>query len=154
MRFYYLFLITFLASCQNTSSSDHGSNALPSELKPLHAEVIGIHDEVMPEMGKITDMQNKVTSLLQEQRKEVPVNTDKLKETNRILGQLNRAESAMWDWMHNFSKLDSIPMDEKERFLQSEKLSAENMKTLVLEGIKEASAFLEKNPHTTTTNEN
>ncbi|NND34003.1 MAG: hypothetical protein HKN76_15550 [Saprospiraceae bacterium] len=147
MRFYYIFLIIVAAACQsNNSPSGTDSADLPSELEPLYEEVINIHDEVMPEMSKVTQLQTQVTDRLKGQRAEQPINTEKLKETNQILGQLNRAESAMWDWMHNFGKLDSIPPSEKERFLQSEKLSAENMKNLVLESIKEATEFLEQTP--------
>jgi hypothetical protein len=150
MRVLFILFLGLLACQNNEKGAGHDTAGLSAELKPLYEEVLTIHDEVMPEMSKLTQLQNQTTELLQQRRAETPVDTDKLKETNQVLGQLNRAESAMWDWMHGFGALDSIPADKKQSFLMEQKLSAENMRDLVLNSIKEASDYVQKNATETT----
>jgi hypothetical protein len=141
-----LFFLTFLVliGCQSNESGDHQN--VPKDLRSLHQEVLAIHDEVMPKMSLLTGLQAQMGDKLKELRASQPTDMQKLKEANQVLGQLNRSESAMWDWMDGFSKFDSIPADEKEVFLLNEKASAEDMKTLMLNSIKTAQEFMVENP--------
>lgn len=141
-----LFFLTFLVliSCQSNESAEHQN--VPKDLRSLHQEVLDIHDEVMPKMSLLTGLQAQLGDKLKELRASQPIDMEKLREANSVLGQLNRSESAMWDWMDGFSKFDSIPVDEKEVFLLNEKASAEDMKNLMINSIKSAEEFIAENP--------
>ena len=124
----------------STQSAD-----LPSELEPLYGEIMEAHDEVMPKMSELTKLQDLMINELDTLRNQQPVDMKKLAEANRILGGLNRAENAMWSWMHNFSKLDSIPLPDKERFLQSEKTSAFSLRDLMSQSLTQATEYIKSN---------
>lgn len=135
----------FIIACGNDQVGNMPQESLPEHLQPLYEEILQIHDEVMPEMNQISKLQNSLSSQLDSLRKQEPVDKEKLKETNRMLGELNRAENAMWSWMHSFSKLDSVPEDDKEKFLRAEKSSANSMKDLMLRSIADANEYLKAN---------
>lgn len=136
--------ILLLAGCKNASENSSNNHKIPTSLQPLHQEVLAIHDEVMPRMGEISNLQEKLIARLEVLRGQEPINTDSLKQANQVLGQLNRSESAMWDWMHGFSALDSIADDRKEAFLQTNKSTATEMRDLIVNSLEEAHAFLQE----------
>lgn len=138
-------LMVVSVACGNDNSDHAQQSSLPESLQPLHKEILQIHDEVMPEMNQISKLQNRLSNQLDTLRKQEPVDKNLLKETNRMLGELNRAENAMWSWMHGFSKLDSIPDDHKEKFLKAEKSSAQSMRDLMLHSIEDAKEYLDTN---------
>lgn len=142
-QFFVIILLGAFASCSGKSNEAASGirGAVPNELQPLYEEILAVHDEVMPELNTITSLQEQMKNKLDELRG-TPANTEALKEANRILGDLNKAENAMWSWMHNFSKLDSIPDGEKSAFLEVEKMSVNSMKELMLSSIEQAKAYL------------
>ncbi len=144
LQIIFVFIIFLLISCNISDSA--GQSKIPEELQPLYREALEIHDEVMPRMGELTLLQEKMTAKLDELRSAEPIDKEALRESNRILGQLNRSESAMWDWMHSFSTLDSIPGSEKEVFLTRSKSSAEDMKNLILSSLETARKYLQEHP--------
>ena len=89
----------------------------------LSKEVMVIHDEVMPKMDEIVDLQQRLKGFLM---------TTRMDSTNVIrqqvedgLTDLVRADEAMWEWMHAFK----LPTQEDERsdeeitkYLESEKI--------------------------------
>ncbi|MDH3648378.1 MAG: hypothetical protein OEQ53_01790 [Saprospiraceae bacterium] len=125
----------------NQSPGDLTPSAVSSDLRPLYDEILAVHDEVMPDLGTLTTLQEQVKIKLDELRA-LPDDKDAIVEANRILGTLNKAENAMWSWMHNFAKLDSIPQTQQEAFLKVEKLSVQDMKELVLTSIEQANSYL------------
>ena len=129
-------------------SSERGApgNDLPATLQPLYQEILAVHDAVMPDMQKLTNLQKQMVVVLDTLRTQTPIDNETLSQANRILGDLNRAENAMWNWMHNFGKLDSIPMTEKEKFLLSEKSAVESMRDLMIESMTKATSYLENHP--------
>ena len=152
MRIFYLLILASFFSCK--SGTGDGSNTDEVDIDQLHGEVLAIHDEVMPKMSTLTSLQSQVTDQLKALKSEQPVDKDKLKAANEVLGQLNRAESAMWDWMDSFSAFDTIVEVEKEAFLMTEKASAEDMKGLMLTSIDAAETYLKENPILIERNEN
>ena len=136
----------FLVFCSsNGQDKDHklaGGENIAKELRPLYDEVMAIHDEAMPKLSDIAKLQDQLVATLDTLRAQDA--KEELRRANRILGELNRAENAMWSWMHNFSKLDSISQSEKEMFLQQEKASASDMSSLVSSSIEAANTYLSK----------
>jgi len=141
-----LFLSLFMiwACKQNSSGSiTYDRAGLPKELSSLYNEVLAIHDEAMPELETITRYQEQLKTLLDSLRTNT-AEKQRLKEVNTVLGGLNKAENAMWTWMHNFSRLDSVPDLEKEAFLIREKASATDMNELIKGSIQQAAIYLSK----------
>ncbi len=133
--------------CQGGGGSHTDSNyedaRVPAELQGLYAEIMTVHDEMMPELQTITGMQRQLRDMLTELRAQEPVDLDKLGEVNKQLAGLNKAENAMWSWMHNFGKLDSIPDSEKEKFLKMEKVTVDDMKQIMLDNMHSAKTYLD-----------
>ncbi len=140
--------LALLFGCQSDNSDDSTMQrqSVSDELEPLYDEVMTIHDEVMPEMKTLTQLQEQMSVKLDTLRQQTPIDHDALQQANRVLGNLNRAEDAMWSWMHDFSKLDSVPETDHERFLLMEKSSALSMKELMLSSIASAKTYLNENP--------
>jgi hypothetical protein len=135
-----LFILFCNPSGKDNDQSNIGSEGISKELKPLYNEVMTIHDEAMPKLSDITKLQDQLKITLDSLRSRD--SKEDLVQANRILGELNRAENAMWSWMHNFSKLDSIPQSGKAMFLEQEKASATDMSNLVNSSIEAANAYL------------
>ena len=86
-------LVVFACITLSASMSSCDANAaLRDQYNTLFTEVIALHDEIMPEMGKLTELQEQ----LQAQDSMTPAQQeilDKLKETDR----------SMMSWMHDFT---------------------------------------------------
>lgn len=143
MRFFSFLLTLAFFSC---NSGTGGGSSENQEIEDLRAEVLAIHDEVMPKMSALTSLQSQLSDRLKNLKSQEEIDVERVKETNKILGELNRAENAMWDWMDGFSKLDSVPNEEKVRFLMGEKISAEGMRDLMLSSMHSANEFIKANP--------
>ena len=98
-----------------------------------------IHDWTMPLMGKIDNLREK---LKQERKLALNTNAKKYLEINNLLSELNRAEDSMFDWMNGF-KPDSIPVEERNQYIQMELSKVERMEGLMLGGIGMAEAHFE-----------
>ncbi|WP_200974141.1 hypothetical protein [Echinicola sp. 20G] len=99
-------------------------------------EVMVIHDEVMPKMGKIKSAQKR---LLQEaeilEKEDSDANSSEAKELRMIAGKLGDAYDGMFDWMHQYPKsFDDMAEDEVFKVLEEQKVKI----TKVNQDIKEA----------------
>ena len=138
--------LLLLIGCTSDNKTENAGSNIPETLRPLYEEVLQIHDDVMPEMSTLSKLQDQLSRKLDTLRAQTPPDRDALREANRVLGELNKAENAMWSWMHGFASLDSVPDHDKEIFLQREKLDALSMKDLMLTGIENAKEYLDENP--------
>jgi len=133
--------LVYMSSC---SSDPKGhvteSVELKSDLQPLYDEIMLIHDEMMPKLNDITKHQTTLRNRLDTLRTQ-PELKQEMMRTNSMLGYLNRAEDAMWTWMHGFGGLDTIQQNQQESWLRKERASVENMKNLMLTSISKAEEF-------------
>ncbi|MBY5959050.1 hypothetical protein KUV50_12940 [Membranicola marinus] len=104
--------------------------------------IMVIHDRTMPLMSKIEDLRGQ----LKKERKDV-INSDPntFRKINRLLGELNKAEDAMFDWMNGF-KPDTVAEDQKLNYIKSQFSQVEHMEGLMLGGIGMAEDQLENKP--------
>lgn len=93
--------------------------------------IMVIHDRTMPLMSKIENLRDQ----LKKERK-VAINADanKFRKINSMLGELNKAEDAMFDWMNGFNP-DSVSADQKLNYIKSQFSQVEQMEGLMLGGI-------------------
>ena len=113
----------------------------------LQAEVIAVHDEIMPLMGAFARKSMKIDQLLN--------NLDSLKAADPALDtaakrtelaalklQLDEASDAMTTWMHEFEPdTDDRPAEEVRRYLEGEKVKVQTLK-VQFEAAKAASEHI------------
>lgn len=129
-RLFALLLLSATFSCQNTDTQ---------AVVKLEGEVMAIHDEIMPKMEEIMNLQAKL-----KRRTE----TDSLvRPTADSLGRvLGEADNAMSDWMAEYQAdaVKTMPAAEAKTYLEGEKRKIEDVKTKTNQGIAAANAFLKK----------
>ena len=149
---YVVFLFVGLSACTNTNVSKTPTESNPNEnsaQQTLEAEtwdqVIGIHDEVMPEMSTIGRIKRRVSAYLEEQTTTQPSSKTELLD---LLTQLQQAEDGMWDWMYNFQQLeplqDSLEHQGVLDYLEYERTRIVKVKAEMEESIKAGRALMEK----------
>lgn len=89
-----------------------GSSA-SKENEKLRAEVIAVHDEVMPKMGQLQSLQRKAIEKADEIQTQEPVDSAAVEEYKALAYDLNLAYEAMFDWMHQYEPEDG-EMSEEE----------------------------------------
>jgi hypothetical protein len=106
-------------------------------------EVLNIHDEVMPKMGEVMSLRNKVLDKV-----EGSTNPDELRD---IALRLEDAQKGMMLWMNDWSK-NSAPFvknektqEEKMDYLNAEKQRVTKVKDDIEKALKEANAVINKN---------
>ncbi len=146
-------MLALLASCKPKDSSDQKDSISTSELstdaKTLEAEVMKVHDEVMPKMSDIQHL----TMQLRDRKTKAPMaesgKPDYPAAVDMNLTNLKEAEIAMMDWMKEYSdRFSKIAPDSTVQFLQQELVKINDVKTTMLSSIEEASAWLTTNPAT------
>ena len=128
-----LFLISVLfSSCQSKKSDDRSDNG--NSLPEMEAEIMRIHDEVMPKVTDINRMSSQLRDIKSKAGKTpegVPVEIEGLDET---LEALRQAEQGMMDWMKNYGDVKALTPDDKlpEFYKQElEKIKAVRIKKIV-----------------------
>ena len=99
----------------------------------LLAEIMQIHDEVMPEMATIKRMEKEMKAW---------VNMDESvhgEEGNKVLSELKMAGEAMWDWMHNYKQPDALSEDvDVKKYLEDEKVKIMRVSNMMKNAIQSA----------------
>lgn len=101
--------------------------------------IMVIHDRTMPLVGKIESLREQ---LKKERKVEINRDANKLRKINNLLGDLNKAEDSMFDWMNGFNP-DSVQTDDKLNYIKSELSTIKHMEGLMLGGIGMTEAYLE-----------
>jgi hypothetical protein len=100
----------------------------------LLEEVMAVHDEVMPKMSRIAELQKKMSDMA--------ASTKDKTQKNKYLDlatRLEKADEAMMVWMEKFPEgevLDKLPAAELNKVLSEEKTKVINMKTEVFASLQ------------------
>lgn len=100
-----------------------------NRVEKLKAEVMAIHDEVMPEMGTLMNLQKELKDKISHLDTTDQSMADSLR---RLVKQLEEADEAMMQWMRNY-KDPSPEMSEEEalEYLESKKESITEVKNKI-----------------------
>ncbi len=101
---YTMLMMMVLLSCK--SENDAQLDAKMAEFDQLTEKTIGIHDDLMEEMGTIMDLSMEIETRLQTADDEQDFMTERLVATRSSLDQ---AHDDMMDWMKNYS--EAFPYD-------------------------------------------
>lgn len=110
----------------------------PSDNELLRAEVIEVHDEVMPKMGQLKSLERRALEKVEELESEETLDSLKVQQYKALAYDLNHAHESMFAWMRQYTASVDTPMTEEEEktFLDEQK----ELVTDVNEEIKEALA--------------
>lgn len=131
--FFILTMIIFLNSC---------GPDLKEENRKLREEVVGVHDEVMPMMGKIKSLEKKAMDQVKELESEANIDTLKVQALKAAAYDLDQAYEAMFDWMHQYESEDGdrtpevVRADLEEQMVKVTKVN-EQMKAALEKAEKE-----------------
>lgn len=122
-----------------------------AQLEQLEKEVFDIHDEVMPKMGQIMELQKSVSNeiALLDSLLQLKANDSlKLRKDTalQLSTALKTADEGMMNWMHayNGDSIKTLTTEVAIKTLQVEKEKITTVKTQMLESIAKAEAFLKK----------
>ena len=145
-----------LLGCQSASENQHeghgghGKTNVPkTPADSLYTQVMDIHDQVMPKMGKIRGAQKQAQQVL-DSLSGLPVQQAKAvasykQSVEALISELNYADFAMDKWMVEFN-LDSAKDNLALRmaYLQSELDKVSNVKKAILGSLSKADSLLKK----------
>ena len=127
LRWSYLFLLMFLWGCVSKSGS---------QIDLLFQDIMDVHDEVMPKMGKIRNLEKRCRS--------VALTSPDSTELMRQAESLASANEAMMDWMRNF-KNDFQGFDEEKReYLLDQKMQVHQVKELMNSSILQSEELIDR----------
>jgi len=112
MRIVNLLLLLFLLSAcgpsaTDSSSSEAGSSAQKQQQDSLWAQLMRVHDEVMPEMGTI----HRLSSQIQSRMEEHDWSAEEREPWEKALKDLESAGDGMMTWMNQMKQLPKMRND-------------------------------------------
>ncbi|SFB16471.1 hypothetical protein [Algoriphagus aquimarinus] len=78
----------------------------PSDNEKLRAEVIAVHDEVMPKMGQLKSLERKALEKAKELESQEEANSAAVEEYKALAYDLNHAHESMFAWMRQYEQKD------------------------------------------------
>lgn len=133
---YFFVTLLALAACRN-----EGTDSADSHYQKYYDSVMLVHDRAMELMGSI----NQLSEELKEKRMvALDQNQAQLLKINDLLGRLNRAEDAMFDWMNKFDP-DPVSGEDRLRYIQLELYHIKQTEMLMVGTIGEVEDFLGRN---------
>ena len=123
-----------------TSCDEHAE--LRDQYNSLFTEVIALHDELMPKMSELTNLEEQLEA------------NDSLSQADQqILENLKKADSRMMDWMHDFTdtyvkdrtpvaKMTAQELEQGIEGLQSELQEVKDLRDFTHNSLDEATTTL------------
>lgn len=147
MKIYPILLLTAVLgwSCgsrNQETESNHHDHAIANGRSPtaaLEGEVMAIHDSVMPQMSELLRLKKAVLAKVAQTKQ----SAEKQRGTT-IHRQLDEADRAMMDWMHQYNADTLAKLNEAKatEYLRSEKAKIERVQTQTFQSISRAEAYV------------
>jgi hypothetical protein len=142
-------LVLLFVACQGPSDqSEHGPGHMAKE--PLSADdslyhqVMDVHDEVMPKMGKVRGAQQRAQQRLDSLAKQAgSANKAYRRQLEQLISDLNYADFAMDKWMVEFN-MDSAKDNKTLRtlYFQQELEKVQKVKAAILGSLASADSLI------------
>jgi hypothetical protein len=138
-----LLLLFILGSCSKEAQRDKVSD--------LEAEVMTIHDEVMPQMDEIMTLKSQLSKKIQSmdslQNEGISSNTiaeERIKAVD-LNQKLNESDKLMMGWMHAYrgDSAKKLSPENATAYFEQEKEKILQVKQVTIKSIQEAKTFLE-----------
>ena len=131
----YLFvpLLLLISSCNNKQSEQK------AEFDKLFAEVMKIHDDVMPETNNLY----KLKKYAQDNINVIPDTSIYIKPLRDVQLNSDMADEVMMEWMENFAVPDAAH-EEKMTYLKEELVNIENVRKIMLSTMYDGKMMVRK----------
>lgn len=146
--FFLLLGLGFLACKPGAATDSTSTSPTADDPAGLEAQVLAVHDEIMPKMADINDLNAK----LRDYKKNIPedasgkiVSPTGLEEA---IGSLKLAEQGMWDWMKQYNDgKAAVQPDQLTSFYKHQLELVTKVKTDMLSAIEKAQTWLAEHPN-------
>ena len=130
LNYLLIFCALLLAGCGNNLEETNVA---------LRAEIIGVHDEVMPKMGELMSLQKKALAQADSLSLQDSTATAKIQELTQLAGQLKAANEGMFVWMRQYSlKDDGKSPEELKSYLDSQLVLAQKVRKDIQDALAQA----------------
>ena len=130
LNYLLIFCALLLASCGNNLEETNTA---------LRAEIIGVHDEVMPKMGELMSLEKKALAQADSLSLQDSTATAKIQEMTQLAGQLKAANEGMFVWMRQYSlKEDGKSPEELKSYLDSQLVLAKKVRKDIQDALAQA----------------
>ena len=148
--------ITFIYGCNSADErkNEHEGHAHHESDGPVSDEtkkMLAIHDSIMPHMDKLMDYKKQIRLELEKTDSLIAIKSSEVlrarkEEAEKLHAELDSADKAMMDWMHEFKfdTLKSLDKSEAEAYVADQKSKIENVKVLMNKSLLDASQFIGK----------
>lgn len=142
--FFLIAAIISLVGCTTSSKNE--------AVAALDAEILHIHDEVMPQLEDLNhyagEIRSKIVQLDSLQQEGVSSNThaEQRLKANDLLARLQEADSLMWAWMRGYEADSAKALADEAatmRYFENEKQKILTVQEKTENSIREAQSFLE-----------
>ena len=138
IKFLALFIITLTISC--SPNQDKEQQKMEEE---LYAEVMAVHDEVMPKMSRILSLERELKEAVEGLDSASSESLEKLEYLERHIARLQEADEAMMQWMRSFEvNQEGWAHDSIMSYLEKEKKRISQVQDKMLVAIEEAEGLL------------
>lgn len=127
-------LAVFTFGCGSGESNTNTEEVVDEKLseqeqqQQIYDEVMGLHDELMPQMKELYDMRTVIIERA-DSLEEAGVDSESLRST---IAELESGEEAMMDWMRNFEMLpEETPHDSVMNYLTHQREKIMEVKVLM-----------------------
>jgi hypothetical protein len=142
-------LLGLLAACSEKKVSDTTQEQDTTLVSAkLFKEVMSVHDEVMPRMDELMNFKSKAKKKIEtldslNKIKTKPEYATEKQQLDSLLTDLDAADNAMMDWMHQFdSKMEGKTESQKSEYLKDQQLKVKAMRDKMVYGLDKAKKIL------------
>lgn len=114
--------------------------------KEMQEEVMAIHDEIMPKMGRLERLSQKLDSVKKSLKSQDKASASKIVELEKKKQALSDAHKSMMQWMRNYERpSDTMAHQDVMEYLQEEKKKIQDVKDKFKTSIQQAEETLTSN---------
>ena len=121
------------------------ANPLIEANKEMRAQIIGVHDEVMPKIGQLMSLQKKALAQADSLFAQDSTATTDIEAMRSLAGQLNQAHEGMFVWMRQYSLDEEGKTPEELKTYLDEQLVKVNQVKMDIKAALEQAASKLKN---------
>ena len=119
------------------------ANPLIEANKEMRAQLIGVHDEVMPKMGELMSLQKKALAQADSLYAQDSTATAQIESMRTLAGQLDQAYEGMFVWMRQYSlEEEGKTPEEIKTYLDDQLLKVNQVKTEIKAALDQAATQL------------
>ena len=119
------------------------ANPLIETNKEMRAQIIGVHDEVMPKMGELMSLQKKALAQADSLYAQDSTATTQIESMRSLAGQLDQAYEGMFVWMRQYSlEEEGKTPEEIKTYLDDQLLKVNQVNAEIKAALDQAGAQL------------